>query len=177
MTPSPWPAEVRDLVAEAGLSAGESDTTDAEPLTRDDRAALLLYLVLSRLGTLARAADVAATSLAWYDELRLAPVVADGLRIAGLDDGAASAIAGTVRALLALPRPSGLRGRGPQRELRLLERWLASEPIREAIGVNAWDGEEWLDGDRFAAVLAWAQSARRDRDRRAGRHRTQRRGS
>ena len=64
---------------------------------------------------------------------------------------------GTVRALLALPRPSGLRGRGPQRELRLLERWLASEPIRDAIGVNAWDGEEWLDGDRFAALLAWAQ--------------------
>ena len=149
--------EVRDLVAEALLSPAEPDTTDAEPLTRDDRAALLLYLVLSRLGALAPGADVAATSLAWYDELRLAPVVADGLRSAGLDDGAASAVAGTVRSLLALPRPSGLRGRGPQRELRLLERWLASEPIRDAIGVNAWDGEEWLDGDRFAALLAWAQ--------------------
>jgi hypothetical protein len=69
----------------------------------------------------------------------------------------ASEGAGIVHALLALPRPSGLRGRGGQRELRLLERWLASEPIREAMGVNAWDGQEWLDGARFASLLAWAQ--------------------
>ncbi len=144
--------EVRDLVADAlPLDSG------GESLTREDRAVLLLYLVLSRLGALVPGADAAATSSAWYDELRLAPVVADGLRSAGLDDTAASAVTGTVRALLALPRPSGLRGRGPQRELRMLERWLASEPIREAIGVNAWDGEEWLDGDRFAALLGWAQ--------------------
>jgi hypothetical protein len=149
--------EVRDLVAEALLAAAEHDTTDTEPLARDDRAALLLYLVLSRLGALVPGADVGATSQAWYDELRLAPVVTDGLESVGLDDGAAAAAAATVRSLLALPRPSGLRGRGPQRELRLLERWLPSEPIRNAIGVNAWDGEEWLDGDRFAALLAWAQ--------------------
>ena len=34
--------------------------------------------------------------------------------------------------------------------------WRAS-PSATRIGVNAWDGEEWLDGDRFAALLAWAQ--------------------
>jgi hypothetical protein len=145
-------AEVRDLVADAlPIDSG------GESLTREDRAALLLYLVLSRLGALVPGAAVAATSLAWYDELRLAPAVAAGLRSSGLDGTAASAVAGTVRSLLALPRPSGLRGRGPKRELRLLERWLASEPIREAMGVNVADGEEWLDRDRFAALLIWAQ--------------------
>jgi glycosidase len=153
-------AEIREHVVDA-LSAGP--TVDALPadaagesLSRTDRAALLLYLVLSRLGAVAPGADVAATSLAWYDELRLEPVVADGLRSAGLSDVAAPDVAATVRALLALPRPSGLRGRGRQRDLRLLERWLASEPIREAMGINAWDGEEWLDRDRFASLLAWA---------------------
>ncbi len=145
--------EIRDLVVDAFPSTREA--ADTELLGRDDRAALLFYLALSRFGALATGADAAATSLAWYDELRLAPVVAAGLRSAGLDDTAASAVAGTVRALLALPRPSGLRGRGRQPELRLLERWLASQPIREAMGVHAWHGEEWLDRDRFASLLAW----------------------
>ena len=146
--------QIRDLVDEAFPSI--SGAADGESLAREDRAAFLLYLVLSRLGALVPGADVAATSLAWYDELRLAPVVAAGLRSAGLDNSAASAVASTVRALLALPRPSGLRGRGSQPELRLLERWLASEPIRDAMGVHTWDGQEWLDGDRFASLLAWA---------------------
>ncbi len=155
-------AEIREQVVEALPTNVMVDAPLADPagqsLTRADRAALLLYLVLSRLGAVAPGADVAATSLAWYDELRLAPVVAGGLRSADLaEEAAASALATTVHALLALPRPSGLRGRGRQRDLRLLERWLASEPIREAMGVNTWDGEEWLDRDRFAALLAWAQ--------------------
>jgi hypothetical protein len=136
----------------------DARAADAEALTRQDRATLLLYLVLSRSGALAPGADVAATSLAWYDELRLAPVIEDGLRSAGLVDAAvASAVAKDVRGLLALPRPSGLGGRGRHRELRLLDRWLASEPIRVAVGVTTWDGEEWLDRDRFASWLSWAQ--------------------
>ena len=151
--PSAVAGEIRDLILEALPST--RDAADGESLARDDRAALLLYLAMSRFGALAPGADAAATSLAWYDELRLAPVVAAGLRPAGLDDTAASAVVATLRALLALPRPSGLRGRGRQPELMLLERWLASEPIRDAMGVHVWDGEEWLDRDRFASLLAW----------------------
>jgi glycosidase len=143
-------ATIRDEVAATLLEAA------GEPLTREDRAALLLYLVLSRLGALAPGADVAATSLAWYDELRLVPVIVEGLRSTELDEQAAASVAQTVRALLALPRPSAHRGRGRTTDRELLERWLASEPIREALGVNTWDGEEWLDRDRFASLLAWA---------------------
>jgi hypothetical protein len=58
--------------------------------------------------------------------------------------------------LLGLPRLSGIRGKGPRRDLRLLDAWLAREPVRDAIGVNVADDEEWLDRDRFARLLTWA---------------------
>ena len=125
-------------------------------LERADRAALLGWLVLSRLGAIAPGADIAATSLAWYDELRLAPVVANGFRAAGLPEAEAWWVADLVRVLLALPRPSAIRGRGRTVDLRLVERWLAHGPIRAAMGINTWEGVEWLDRDRFDALLAWA---------------------
>jgi glycosidase len=146
------PAEAAATIRDATKAAFAA----AEALSRDDRAALLVYLVLSRLGALAPGADVAATSLAWYDELRLSPVIARGLRSCGLDDSAARSAADTTRVLLALPRPSGLRARGRQRDLRLLERWLAVDPVRGALDVHVSDGEEFLDRDRLVALLAWA---------------------
>jgi glycosidase len=156
-------ATIRDEVAAAFLGAvtdraGEDEGGGASgpEMTPDDGAALLVYLVLSRLGALAPGSDVAATSFAWYDELRLAPVVATGLGSIGLIGEAATSVADTVRVLLALPRPSELRGRGVQRELRLLDRWLAVEPVRVALGVHAVDDEEWLDRDRLVSLLAWS---------------------
>jgi len=122
----------------------------------EDRAALLGYVVLSRLGALAPGADVAATSRAWYDELRLAPTMEAGLRVAGLDESTARSAAATVAALLALPRPSQVPARGRARDLRLLDQWLAREPVRAALGVNTWQDTEWLDRDRLAGLLAWA---------------------
>jgi len=137
-------------------STGESAAEVSEVLSRGDRAALLVYLVMSRLGALAPGADAAATGRAWYDELRLAPVIEDGLRSSGLDDEAARSATDTARVLLALPRPSGLRGRGPQRDARLIERWLGHDGVRDALGVRTSDGNEWLDRDRLASMLAWA---------------------
>ena len=108
-------------------------------------------------GELAPAGDVAATSRAWYDELRLSGALAAGLREAGLDEGEAWTVADQVRVLLSLPRPSGSRGPARTADARLLERWLASDVVRTAIGVNTWEGVEWLDRDRFAAQLEWAR--------------------
>ena len=127
-----------------------------DELAPADRAALLGWLALARTGELAPSADVAATSLAWYDELRLAPIVAAGFRQSGLGEGTAWAAADTVRVLLALPRPSEVKGRGPARDARLLERWLARPAVRAAMGVITWEGVEWLDRARFATVLRWA---------------------
>src|SRR4029079_9754957 len=125
-------------------------------LSRTDRAALLGWLALSRMGALAPGADVPATSAAWFDELRLAPVLAGGFRRSDLSEGEAWAAADLVRVLLALPPPSSLPLRGRRGDARLLERWLALDAVRTAIGVNTWQGETFLDGDRFAELLRWA---------------------
>ena len=73
--------------------------------------------------------------------------------------------------LLALPRPGTIRGRGRSADLRLLEAWLARDPIRAAMGVNTWEGTEWLDRDRFVTLLRRATrldaiESRRDPDQR-----------
>ena len=82
--------------------------------------------------------------------------VEDLFRAAGLDEAASWWVADQVRVLLALPRPSAIRGRGRAADLRLLEAWLARDPVRAAMGVNTWEGVEWLDRDRFEALLRWA---------------------
>ena len=121
-----------------------------------EEAALRLWTLLSALGSLPKGADPAATSRAWYDELRLAPVVAAGLRERGLDEAEAWSVADLVRVLLDLPRPGTLRGTAKTLDARLLEAWLARDDLRAAIGVNTWEGTDWLDRDRFAAMLRWA---------------------
>ena len=123
---------------------------------RADRAALLAWLILSPMGSLAPAADVDATSAAWFDELGLAPTLAAGLRRAGLDDAATCAALDTIRVLLILPRPSRIAGRGRARDVSLLMRWLGLDIVRTAMGVNTSHGAEWLDRDRFGALVAWA---------------------
>jgi hypothetical protein len=146
----------------AGIAAGVRERTerafasDAVPDDPEGRATLLAWLALSRTGELAPNADVAATSLAWFDELRLAPVLAAGLRSVIGDEGAAWAITDRVRVLLALARPSSVGGTGRTTDARLIERWLSNEVVRTAIGVNTWEGVEWLDRDGFADLLAWA---------------------
>ncbi len=111
---------------------------------------------MARTGELAPAADVAATSRAWYDELRLAGALAAGLRDAGLDEAGAWGAAEVVRALLALPRPSTLRGPARTADARLLDGWLARDVVRTAIGTNTWQGIEYVDRDGFEAMLRWA---------------------
>jgi glycosidase len=153
-------ATATSIREEAALTFRDASSVDpgaaGAPMTAGDRAALLGYLVLARLGALAPGADMAATSRAWYEELRLAPTMEAGLRAAGLEASAARSAAETVAALLALPRPSQMRGRGRARDLRLLDRWLAREPVRAALGVNTWEDTEWFDRERLAALLAWA---------------------
>ena len=127
------------------------------PPSRLERAALLAWLALSRTGELAPGADVAATSRAWYDELRLPGALAAGLREAGLDEGEAWTVADQVRVLLTLPRPSEIRGPARTADARLLDRWLADDIVRTAIGLNTWEGIEWLDRDRFETQLEWAR--------------------
>ncbi len=156
-------AEATGVAGDAGAlaAATRSQTervfaSEALPVETTERAAFLAWLALSRTGELAPAADVAATSRAWYDELRLPGVLAAGLREVGLDEGEAWATADLVRVLLALPRPSGLRGPARTIDARLLDQWLARDVVRTAIGVNTWQGVEYVDRDAFARMLDWA---------------------
>ncbi len=123
---------------------------------RKERAELLAWLLLSRTGELAPNAHVAATSLAWYEELRLPGALVEGLREIGLDEGEAWAVADVVRVLLTLPRRSGLRGPSRTQDARLLGQWLTLPIVCTAIGLNTWQGVEYLDRDRFATMLRWA---------------------
>jgi glycosidase len=125
-------------------------------LDRRDRATLLAWLTLSRIGALAPGSDESATTIAWYDELRLPAALVAGLHDTGFDEGDAWAITDRVRVLLALPRPSTIGGAARSADARLMASWLRSEPVRTAIGVNTWEGVEYLDRGRFDAFLEWA---------------------
>ena len=71
---------------------------------------------------------VGPTSRAWFEELRLTPIVAEGLRARGLDEGEAWWAAERVHLLVDLPVPSMVRGSADAVPLRLVDRWL-SHPV------------------------------------------------
>ncbi|MEX2010892.1 MAG: hypothetical protein WEF51_01510, partial [Chloroflexota bacterium] len=121
------------------------------------RAVLGGWSVFEPLGRLAMAAMTGPTSRAWFDELRLGPVVGAGLRATGLDESTAGTAASRVRALLALPRPSNVGGRtGPERARKLVEAWLAHADVRPLLRVNAWEGVEWFGREEWRELLDWA---------------------
>ena len=102
-----WPSRTR---MPPSNRPAPTDPERPHGLGRRDRATLLAWLTLSQTGGLAPGADVAATSLAWYDELRLPGALVAGLHDTGFGEGDAWAITDDVRVLLALPRPSAIRG-------------------------------------------------------------------
>ena len=120
------------------------------------RAVLAGWSVFEPLGGLAAAAMTGPTSRAWFDELRLAPVVAASLRATGLDPTTAETAASRVGALLALPRPSNVGGRtGPERARRLVEAWVAHPDARALLRVNPWEGVEWFGREEWRELLDW----------------------
>jgi glycosidase len=127
-------------------------------------AALRIWTLLAPLGSLPAGAQEGPTSRAWYEELRLAPIVVDGLRARGLDEGAAWWAAERVRVLLDLPLPSSVvvagaaAGAAPG---RLFRRWLVRPEIRAFLRINAWEGVEWFHGESLDELVAWAQRIER----------------
>ena len=117
---------------------------------------MLGWIAFGAMGELAPGSDVASTSRAWYDELRLPGAFATGLRESGLDEAEAWSVADLVRVLLSMARPSNLGGPAATADARLVEAWLAQPPVRAAIGVNTWQGVDYLDRDRFGDLVRWA---------------------
>ena len=123
------------------------------------RAVLTAWSILEGLGKLAQGSIVGPTSRAWFDELRLAPVVAAALRggDAGLDEGGAWLAAERIRTLLALPRPSNIGGKTQgERAGRLVAAWLQHADVRPFIRVNTWEGVEWFGRNEWRELLDWA---------------------
>jgi hypothetical protein len=115
------------------------------------------WSILEPLGGLAPGAMIGPTSRAWYDELRLAGVLAGSLRSAGLDEASAWAAAERVRLLLALPRPSNIGGRtAADRAHRLVDAWLDHADARAFLGINRWDGVEWYGREAWRELIDWA---------------------
>jgi glycosidase len=124
-------------------------------------AALRVWALLRPLGSLPSGAAVGATSRAWYDELRLGAVVADALRGRGLDEAGAWWAAERVRLLLDLPLPSSIGGRAGDRELRLVDAWLADPVVRSFLRVNRWDDADWFHRESWLELVAWADRLER----------------
>ena len=124
-------------------------------------AALRVWTLLSAVGSLSAGAVAGPTSRAWYEELRLAPIVADALRERQLDEGAAWWAAERVRTLLDLPLPSSLGGPAATLPARLVDAWLAHPAVRPFIRVNAWEGAEWFHRESWDELLDWTDRLER----------------
>jgi glycosidase len=132
---------------------------DAAAETIDDAsqaAALRVWALIAPLGSLPAGAPAGPTSRAWYEELRLASAVAEGLRHRGLDEGAAWWAAERVRLIVDLPVPSMVRGATEAVPLRLVDRWLAHPVARGFLRVNEWEGVAWFHGESLDELCAWA---------------------
>jgi glycosidase len=130
------------------VAAGIADPSQA--------AALRVWTLLGPLGSLPAGAPVGPTSRAWYDELRLAPIVAEGLRARGLDEAAAWWAAERVRTLLDLPLPSSIRGPAERVPFRLVDAWMTHPAAAPFLRLNQWDGVAWYHGESLDELLAWA---------------------
>ncbi len=163
-------ARVVDAVAEATGTEGDRaavverivarwQDVDAVAAAIEDpsqAAALRVWTLLAPLGSLPKGATVGPTSRAWFDELRLAPAVADGLRLRGLDEAAAWWASERVRLLLDLPVPSAIHGVVERVPLRLVDAWLGHPVARPFLRVNEWEGVAWFHAESLAELLAWA---------------------
>jgi hypothetical protein len=99
--------------------------------------------------------DAGAAARAWFDELRLAPLVAEVFRGLGSDEAEAWAQVELLRVLLTLPR-SGTIGPGTRgRTLRLARAWLVDPDVRPFIRVNVWEGVAWFGKEAFERLAAW----------------------
>ena len=151
-------AAVVELVA-ARAAAAEPVIDSIEDPSQE--AAMRLWTLLAPFGSLPTGAFVGPTSRAWYEELRLAPVVADALRARGLDEAAAWWAAERVHTLLDLPLPSAMGGSAATLPSRLVDAWLAHPAVRAFIRVNAWEGVEWFHRESWDELLAWTDRLER----------------
>ena len=125
---------------------------------------LIDWVLLGALGRVSGEDGAGERSRAWLDEWGLADPVADGLRDAGLDDGAVGQALELLRVLLALPDRAvvaALAGPPAADEERALpaacvDGWLSDPPTARHLGVNQYGGVTWFDREGFVRLVRWS---------------------
>jgi len=173
----------RDLRAEGARAGAPDPSSARDPRTPRDRlagapeAARRISRVAPLLAGAATRLDVTLVlalgggsfdprvgdaARARFDACRLAGPLADGLRSLGLDDAAAAAGAARIRALLALPRPASTRpaqdaasqdAASQDAASHLAGAWLADPAVGAAVGINRWEGADWLVREAWEALV------------------------
>ena len=151
------PAVVKSVLALVSATEPVATTID----DASQAAALRTWALLRPLGSLPSGASVGATSRAWFEELRLAPAVADALRGGGLDEAAAWGAAERVRLLLDLPLPSTVGGKADGLPLRLVDVWLADPVVRSFLRINRWDDADWFNRESWLELVTWTDRLER----------------
>jgi hypothetical protein len=149
-------ARIATLAAAPREAGAGPELTPAQAARRrlERDASLVCLATLEPAGSLGPARAVGTSARAWYDDLRLEPVVADALRGLGLDESGAWRVAGRIRWLIGLARPRSTAR--PTPAAAVVEAWLADPAVRAALRVNRWEGAEYLDRDALSEVVEWA---------------------
>jgi glycosidase len=167
--PNRWRSVAEDrLVRIAALAAGRPALTPPELADPAGRAALAGWSLLEPLDR----HDVA-------EALLLEPVIAGAFAHAGLERAAAATAGARVGRLLALrstgdlpaattgeapamippeaplEAPAGPGATGDPTALAVLDAWTAG-PAATLIGLNRWDGVDWVDRDGWDETVRWA---------------------
>ena len=140
-----------------GDGAGRDD--DRRPLAGG--GASRVGAARDRSGRCRRARASGATSRAWFEELRLAPAVADALRGRGLDEAAAwgpPSVCGCCWTCRCRRRSAASADGLP---LRLVDVWLADPVVRSFLRINRWDDADWFHRESWLELLAWTDRLER----------------
>ncbi|HET9346741.1 MAG TPA: alpha-amylase family glycosyl hydrolase [Candidatus Limnocylindrales bacterium] len=141
---APWSELARELGGR-GVSSLDDALADLRLRPLHDRVAAAIATTDPAAAAVALAGVVDGLDRAHFDELRLATP----LRRAGFDDDAVAA----ARVAIGLPHPA----MAPD-AAALVEAWLGDPDVRAFLEVHDWEGETYLDGDRWAELVGLAAS-------------------
>ncbi|MEJ2207510.1 MAG: alpha-amylase family glycosyl hydrolase [Anaerolineae bacterium] len=116
---------------------------------------LLTWVLIHRLGQMARPEGWADLTRSWIDEWLLGKLVAAALQDLGLDEGAAWWAVGTVKILIEhqdwCPDTPAARSQA----YRVLEGWLKDGQVQQFLQVNRYRDVLWFNHEAFEKLLAW----------------------
>lgn len=115
----------------------------------------LAWLLVRRLGKVARETDWALVSRGWLDEWFLDDVVAEILRDLGLEQETAARAVTLLKVLIVHHAWRRSAGEDVQDVLSIAQGWLADEDVRRFIGLHRYTEALWFNKEAFEDLLRW----------------------